>query len=87
VVIGLYQPATWLCSRVHGRIGDFRFLNTIAARTKAEFPGTNAEIGGTNVEIHGMESMWFLVLIRAASGHLLALTCCIYTGLQTVMLQ
>jgi hypothetical protein len=27
------------------------------------------------VEIHGMESMWFLVLIRAASGHLLALAC------------
>lgn len=37
----LEQPVVWpiwLCSRVCARIGTFRFLNTIAPKTNAEFP-------------------------------------------------
>ena len=64
------QPCWWVNSI---------FWTQSRQKQKRKFPEQTRKFAEQTRKFTEWSPMWFLVLIRAASGHLLALTCCIYT--------
>ena len=83
VVKRLEQPMAWLCSRVYGWIGAFHFFEHNGAKKKtrklaAQTRNLRNKRGNSRNGVKCVFLFW-IALLRA-SGHLLALTCCVYTS-------